>query len=118
MSDLLFNRLFGADLNSSTSLQIPLDFNGEQSVCVVDLERTTAMPTTPMTPEIADAATEEFLSTIRDKLDEATAIARGAVVCCEAGNLDQAVTIALGIEPLMHDVSAFLGATTLIKRSR
>jgi hypothetical protein len=71
-----------------------------------------------MTPEIADAAIEEFLNTIRDKLDEAVAIARGAVVCCEAGNLDQAVTIALGVEPLMHDVNAFLGATTLIKRSR
>jgi hypothetical protein len=76
------------------------------------------MPTTSMSPEIADAATEEFLTTIRDKLDEAHAVARAAVVCCEAGNLDQAVTIALGVEPLMHDINAFLGATTLIKRSR
>lgn len=75
------------------------------------------MKTVPMTPEIAEAAIDEFLATIHDKLENATAIAKAAVTCMEAGNRDQAVTIAMDIEQLIYDAKTLLGCTTLIKRS-
>lgn len=75
------------------------------------------MKTVPMTPEIADAAIDEFLATIHERLDSATAIAKAAVTCMEAGNREQAVTIAMDIEPLLFDAKTLLGCTTFIKRS-
>ena len=78
------------------------------------LEKDDAMRLAPMTLGTADAAIEEFLRQARRGRRHSEA----AVVCCGGGNLDQGVTIALGVEPLMHDVNAFLGATTPIKRSR
>jgi hypothetical protein len=70
-----------------------------------------------MTPEIADACIDEFISMIAERIDSAAAISKAAVTCMEAGNREQAVTIAMDIEQLLSDANQFLGCATLIKRS-
>jgi hypothetical protein len=71
----------------------------------------------PMTPEIADAAIDEFITTIAERLDRANAVAKAAVPCLEAGNREQAVTIVTGVQELVVEVNTFLNAATLIKRN-
>jgi hypothetical protein len=71
----------------------------------------------PMTPEIAEAAIEEFITAIAERLDRANAAAKAAVTCMEAGNREQAVTIVMGVQELVVDVNTFLNAATLIKRN-
>jgi hypothetical protein len=75
------------------------------------------MKTVPMTQEIAEAAIDEFLTSIQERLDRAAAVAKAAVACMQAGNREQAVIIVMGVEELVFDVNTFLSATTLIKRS-
>jgi hypothetical protein len=62
----------------------------------------------PMTPEIADAATDEFITTIAERLDRANAVTKTAVTCMEAGNRERAVTIVTGVQELVVDVNTFL----------
>jgi hypothetical protein len=71
----------------------------------------------PMTPEIAEAAIDEFITAIAEHLDRANAAAKAAVTCMEAGNREQAVTIVTGVQELVVDVNTFLNAATLIKRN-
>jgi hypothetical protein len=75
------------------------------------------MKTVPMTSEIAEAAIDEFITSIADRLDRAAAVAKAAVTCMEEGNREQAVTIVMGVEELVFDVNTFLNAATLIKCS-
>jgi hypothetical protein len=56
----------------------------------------------------------DFIKCIRDRLDEAAAIARAAEVCAEAGKFDRAVTIILDVEHLVFDVNTFLNAAGMI----
>jgi hypothetical protein len=50
----------------------------------------------PMTPEIAEGAIDEFITTIAERLDRANAVTKTAVACMEAGNRERAVTIVTG----------------------
>jgi hypothetical protein len=71
----------------------------------------------PMTPEIAEAPIDGFITAIAERLDRANAVAKTAVTCLEAGNREQAVTIVTGVQELVVDVNTFLNAATLIKRN-
>ena len=67
----------------------------------------------PMPPEIADAAIDELITAIAERLDRANAVAKTAVTCPEAGNREQAVIIVTGMQGLVVDVNTFLNAATL-----
>lgn len=71
----------------------------------------------PLTPEIADAAIDEFIGMIAERLDSAAAIGRAALACAKAGSREQAVTVVMGIEQLLFDANQFLGCATAVKRS-
>ena len=59
----------------------------------------------------------DFLKCIRQRLDEAAAIARAAAEsCADAGNPGKAVTIVLDVEQLVCEVNTFLNAASLLKR--
>jgi hypothetical protein len=73
--------------------------------------------TASMTLEIAEAAIDQFITTVAERLDRANALAKAAVTCMEAGNREQAVTIVMGVEELVFDVNTFLNAATLINRN-
>jgi hypothetical protein len=69
-----------------------------------------------MTPEAANTAIRECLKAIRDRLEHATAIAKAADACAQAGNPDKAVTIMLDVEQLVYEVNTFLNAASLMNR--
>jgi hypothetical protein len=60
----------------------------------------------------------DFLKCIRERLDEATAIAKAAEACAEAGNPVKGVTIVLDVEQLVYEVNTFLNAASLLNRYR
>lgn len=58
----------------------------------------------------------DFLKCIRQRLDDAAAIARAAESCADAGNPGKAVTIVLDVEQLVCEVNTFLNAASLLER--
>jgi hypothetical protein len=86
----------------------PLDFLGTQSVIGA---KESVMAQNP--PVIS---MQDFLKCIRERLDEAAAIAKAAEICAEAGKLNRAVTIVLDVEHLVYDVNTFLNAASMINR--
>jgi len=58
----------------------------------------------------------DFLKCIRERLDEAAAIAKAAEACAEAGKPDKAVGIVLDVEQLVYEVNTFLNAASMINR--
>jgi hypothetical protein len=71
-----------------------------------------------MDAQMLDAALTVHLKGMRERLDQATAIAKAAETCLNIGNLDKAVEIALDIEPLVHEATTLLDAASLINRIR
>lgn len=69
-----------------------------------------------MTPEAADIAIKECLKAIRERLEQAAAIAKAADACAQAGNPDKAVTTVLDVEQLVYEVNTFLNAASLMNR--
>jgi hypothetical protein len=69
-----------------------------------------------MDPQTLKLAIDDMLQNMRSRLEEASAIAKAATACAEAGNHEQAVTIALDIEQLVYEVNTFLNAASLITR--
>jgi hypothetical protein len=61
-----------------------------------------------MTPEAANIAIKECLKAIRERLEEAAAIAKAADACAQAGTPDKAVTIVLDVEQMVYEVDTFL----------
>ena len=59
---------------------------------------------------------EDFLRCVRERLDQAAAIAKAAHVCAEAGNPEKAVEIILDVEQLVYEVNTFLNAASMINR--
>jgi hypothetical protein len=57
-----------------------------------------------------------YLAEMRQRLDEAASIARAAQACADAGNIEKGVEIALDVEQLVHEVTTFLNAASLINR--
>jgi hypothetical protein len=53
-----------------------------------------------MTPEAAETAIKQCLKSIRDRLEQAAAIAKAADTCADAGSPDKAVAIVLDVEQL------------------
>ena len=58
----------------------------------------------------------DFLKYIRERLDEAAAIAKAAEACAQAGNPEKGVTIMLDVEQLVYEVNTFLNAASLLNR--
>jgi hypothetical protein len=56
------------------------------------------------------------LREMRERLDQATSIAKAAEACAESGNPGKAIEIALDLEQLIHDVNTFLNAASMMKR--
>ena len=48
-----------------------------------------------MSPEMADIAIPMFLKCIRERLEEATSIAKAAEACAEAGNPEKGVEVVI-----------------------
>jgi hypothetical protein len=58
----------------------------------------------------------DFLKCIRERLDEAAAIAKAAEFCAEAGHPEKGVAIMLDVEQLVYAVNTFLNAASLLNR--
>lgn len=61
-------------------------------------------------------ATADLLKGMRERLEQASAIAKAATTCAESGNHEQAVTIALDVEQLVYEVNTLLNAASLLNR--
>jgi len=69
-----------------------------------------------MSPEMANIAIPTFLKSIRERVEEATGIAKAAEACADAGNFEKGVEIVLDIEELMYEATTLLNGASLIKR--
>lgn len=67
------------------------------------------------TPEI-DVITRTLLHYIRNRLDDATNIAKAAEVCAEGGNIAAAVRMLMDAEDPVHLADRMLQATLLLRR--
>ncbi|HWV55078.1 hypothetical protein [Pseudorhodoplanes sp.] len=56
------------------------------------------------------------LSKMRKRLDSAAGIVKAAETCAEAGNVENAIEIALDVERLIYEVNTFLNAANMINR--
>jgi hypothetical protein len=69
-----------------------------------------------MDARIVEATLKAHIAEMRQRLDQATGIAKAAEACAEAGNIDKAIEIALDVEQLIYEVSTFLNAASLMNR--
>lgn len=56
------------------------------------------------------------LAEMRAKLKEAAGIAKAAEACAEAGSIDEAVQVSMGIEQLIYDADRLHDAVALLGR--
>jgi hypothetical protein len=63
-----------------------------------------------------EALTKVCLRQIRERLEEATSLAKAAEACAETGNLGQGLRIGLDIEQLIYDANTLLNAASLLRR--
>lgn len=63
-----------------------------------------------------DIAIKSFLKQMRERLEQAASIAKAADACAEAGNVEKGIEVALDVEQLIHEVSTFLNAASMINR--
>ena len=66
--------------------------------------------------EVADAAIRQCLHLIRDRLEQAAAVAKAAEACSAVGHRQRAVTIMLDVEPPMYEAKTLLNAASLLNR--
>lgn len=52
-----------------------------------------------------EAAIKKILAEIRNRLDEAAGIAKAAVACAEAGNVEKGVKVSMDIEQWVYEAS-------------
>jgi hypothetical protein len=69
-----------------------------------------------MDPQMLEALLRAHLSEMRQRLDRAAGIAKAAVACADAGDVEKAVEIALDVEQLVCEVNTFLNAASLMHR--
>ena len=69
-----------------------------------------------MRSDLAEGAIGEMLAHIRERLENATAVAKAAEACAAAGNSGKAVTIVLDVEQPLYEATTFLNAASLIRR--
>jgi hypothetical protein len=63
-----------------------------------------------------DATIKVFLKAICERLTESSSIATAAEACANAGQVDRAVSLALGFEQLVHEAHELLNVASLPKR--
>ena len=63
-----------------------------------------------------DITLRAYLKQMRERLEEASSIAKAAEACAENGNTDKAIQIALDIEQLIYEVNTLLNAASMINR--
>jgi hypothetical protein len=90
-------------------LAFPLDLRTQRSVC--DGERGAAMDA-----QTLEAVLKNHLAEMRQRLEQATGIAKAAEACANAGNIKKGIEIALDVEQLIYEVSTFLNAASMIHR--
>ena len=64
----------------------------------------------------AEIVIRDFLKEVRSRLDEVTGIAKAAEACADAGSIEKAVEIALGIDQPLYEITTLLNAASLINR--
>ena len=69
-----------------------------------------------MSPEMADVAIPIFLKCIRERLEEASSIAKAAEACAQAGNPEKGVEVVLDVEQLIYEATTLLNGASLINR--
>lgn len=78
------------------------------------------MPTAKEGTHLDRTATEAtikiFLSEIRKRLTESVSISVAAEACANAGQVDRAVSLALGFEHLVHEANELLNVASLLRR--
>jgi hypothetical protein len=57
-----------------------------------------------------------FLKEMRERLEQATSIAKAAEACAENGNTEKAIEIVLDLEQLIYEVNTLLNAASMINR--
>ena len=72
--------------------------------------RTERMRMDGNTAEIAVKALKE----IRQRLEQAAAIAKAAEACAEARNIEKGIGTVLDVGPLIHEVNTYLNAASLM----
>jgi len=63
-----------------------------------------------------ETALKAYLKEMRERLEQATSIAKAAEACAENGNTDKAIEIALDLEQLIYEVNTLLNAASMMKR--
>jgi hypothetical protein len=63
-----------------------------------------------------EATIKIFLREIRERLAESASIATAAEACAKAGQVDKAVSVAMGFEQLTHEANELLSVSCLLKR--
>lgn len=69
-----------------------------------------------MDNNIAEIAIGAFLQQISERLDGASGIAKAVEACADAGNITEAVEIALDVELQIYEATTLLNAASLIRR--
>ena len=62
----------------------------------------------------AENAIKIFLGELRNRLEDASGIAKAAVVCADGGNTAKAVEIVLDVEMLTYEATNLLNAASLL----
>jgi len=57
-----------------------------------------------------------YFKEMRDRLEQATSIAKAAEACAESGGAQKATEVALDIEQLIYQVNTLLNACSMINR--
>ena len=69
-----------------------------------------------MDAQTLEAVLKNHLAEMRQRLEQATGIAKAAEACANAGNIKKGIEIALDVEQLIYEVSTFLNAASMIHR--
>jgi hypothetical protein len=70
----------------------------------------------PIPAEKLDPLIKSLLVEIRDRLEKATALAKGAAACAEAGDVEAGLQMAIGIEQPVYEANTLLNAASLMNR--
>ena len=69
-----------------------------------------------MDAQMLEATLKVHIKEMRERLDQAAAIAKAAETCANVGNVEKAVEIANDVEQLVYEVNTLLNAASLMNR--
>ena len=69
-----------------------------------------------MDTPMLEATLKVHIKEMRERLDQAAAIAKAAETCANVGNIVKAVEIANDVEQLIYEVNTLLNAASLMNR--